>query len=127
MLISIKNKMMAAILRGLEEAKRCHGVPDYIAVSTSELTSLIRELNDCKDFQKTNAKIKIDSESGFNPKFLIYGSALTQDKLEQFVLQIKNKQYSIFIDQIPIIVDDAKSKPKVTTARSKKSKPVKRP
>lgn len=114
---------MAAIVKGLDEAKRIGGIPEHIAVSTKEAVGLIRELNECKAFQKTNTRIKIESENGFNPKFLIFGSSLSEDKIEQFVEQIKDKQYIIYVDQVPILVDDKKSLPQ-SLASSKKTKDV---
>lgn len=113
MILYLKNKIIASMIKSFDDARRIGGMASHIAISEAEAIGLLKELNICRQKPEIKSRFRIepkDKSAGFDPKFMIYNPAgLTDDSINGFILQITSDHYKLYFDNIPILIDEQKS------------------
>ena len=129
MLMKIKNKMMLAMDKLIEEAKKDGGVPASILFEPQEAADFLKELHDLKIQTRKHVSVKHKDDSAIDIRFLL-NATLTKERLEDLIKQWYKRDFVLFYKDIEIKVIKKQKpdvpKPEVVQNRNKKSTFIKK-
>lgn len=111
MVLYLKNKIIASMIKSFDDARKIGGMASHIAITEAEAIGLLKELNICRQKPEIKSRFRIEhkEKEGFDPKFMVYHpSGITDEAMSGFILQITSGHYKLYFDNIPIVIDDKK-------------------